>query len=174
MGWDPISAGNLGGGGIPYLQEAKCGILDGGNPISAGNLVGGDPISAGNLDGGDPISAGNLDPGGSHICRKPRWGGIPCLQETCMWVGSHISRKPRWGGDGGRISVGNLDGCRRSHICRKPRGGGGGSHICRNPGVDPISAGDLDAGDPISAGNLDGDPIYAGNLQGRIPYPQET
>ena len=43
---------------------------------------------------GDPISAGNLDRGGgSHICRKPRWGwdpiyagnldgGIPYVQET--------------------------------------------------------------------------------------------
>ena len=55
------------------------------------------PISGGNLDGGgggggrDLIPAGNLD-GGSHTCRKPRWGdsmpagnldvGIPYLQET--------------------------------------------------------------------------------------------
>ena len=42
----------------------------------------GDPISAGNLDSGDPISAGNRDGWGSHICRKPRWGEIPYLQET--------------------------------------------------------------------------------------------
>ena len=78
---DPISVGNVDGGDpIPSGSQI-------GDPISAGNLVGGgggDPISAGNLDGvGDPISAGNLDWGGSHICRKPRWGdGIPYLQET--------------------------------------------------------------------------------------------
>ena len=69
----------------------------GGDPISAGNLDRGDPISAGNLDGGNPISAANLDEGwgvfrtyrkpdvGSHICRKPRWGG---------GGGFHIYRKP--------------------------------------------------------------------------------
>ena len=38
--WDPISAGNLEGGG-------------GGSNICS-NLDGGDPISAGNLDGGIP------------------------------------------------------------------------------------------------------------------------
>ena len=36
--------------------------------------------------------------GGSHICRKPRWGG-----------GSLIGRKSRCGG-GDPISAGNLDG----------------------------------------------------------------
>ena len=46
-----------------------------------------------------------------------------------------------------------------SHTYRKPDVG---SHICRNPGVDPISAG---WGGPISAGNLDaGDPISAEDL----------
>ena len=67
-----------------------------------------------------------------------------------------------------------------SQICSKPRWGGGG---------DPITAGNLDGEDPISARNLDkgGDPISAGNLDGRwgshicrkprwveIPYLQET
>ena len=56
----------------------------------------GDPISAGNLDRGDPISAGDLDGGGggSHLCRKPRWGDpIP--------TGSQMLDP---------ISAGNLDG----------------------------------------------------------------
>ena len=35
--------------------------------------------------------------------------------------------------------------------------GGGGSHICRKPGGDHISAENLYAGDPMSAGNLDGE-----------------
>ena len=81
--WDPISTGNLdGGGGIPYLEETYMG-------------GGGDPMSAGNLDGWrDLISAGNLD-WRSHTCRKPRWGEDP--KPTV----SHM-RNP--------ISAGNLDG----------------------------------------------------------------
>ena len=58
----------------------------------------------------DRTSAGNLD-GGSHICRKPRSGG---LGESHTYrkpdVGSHICRKPRRGGGGGDpIYTENLD-----------------------------------------------------------------
>ena len=52
--------------------------------------------------------------------------------------GSPICRKPRWV---------------VSHTYRKPDVG---SNTCRKPGVDPICAGNLDAEDPIFAGNLNG------------------
>ena len=127
-GGDSISAGNLHAGphicrkpisGIPYLQEAWMW----GDPVPTGSQMR-NPISARNLDGGDPISAGNLDVGGgggsrtyskpdvgshtckkpdgeSHICRKPGWG----------IGGSHICRKPTGvGGGGDPMSSGNLDG----------------------------------------------------------------
>ena len=63
--------------------------------------------------------------GGSHICRKPRWGDpIPTGSQTSY-----------------RIYPGSLDGGR---------------------------------GDPISAGNLDGEIPYLQEARRRIAYLQET
>ena len=93
----------------------------------------GDPISAGNLDLWDSISAGNLDRGIPSLQETQVWGRISYLQETEIG-GSHICRKPRWGGGepisagnlghGDPISPGNLDGggC---DICTKHRWWGG-------------------------------------------------
>ena len=84
---------------------------------------------------------------GSHICRKPRWGGgggIPYLKETQIGDPispvtldrreSHICRKPSLGHP---ISAGNLD-VGIPYLQKTYMGGGGipweeGSHICRKP-----------------------------------------
>ena len=84
MGGDHISAGNLDDAG--YTISA--GNLDGeGDPILSGNQMW-DPKSAVKLDGGIPYFQ-ETSMGGSHISKKPRWGG---------GGGSHICRKPSWGG----------------------------------------------------------------------------
>ena len=89
--------------GISYLQET---------------YMGWDPISAGNLDRVESHTYRKQD-FGSHICRKPRWGG-----------GSHICRKPRFGDP---ISVANLD-VGIPYLQETSMGG------------DPISARNLDGG----------------------------
>ena len=57
--------------------------------------------------------------GGSHLCRKPRWGDpIPTASQTS----DPISPGNLDGGGGDPISAGNLDW--GSHISRNPRSQG--------------------------------------------------